>query len=116
MTDDPAQSTVVDAEPAQRVGGTRPVSRAERARRTAYRSRFAAVYVVLAAVVGVAVGSFIVLASREDPPPPAICFSRASELPVGCQSDHFGGGGGSSRDESTMKLPTATPTMAASTT
>jgi hypothetical protein len=71
MTDDSAQSTVVDAEPAHRVGGTQPVSRAERARRTAYRSRFAVVYVLLAAVVGVAVGSFIVLASRDDPPPPA---------------------------------------------
>jgi hypothetical protein len=70
MTEDAAQSTVVEAEPAQRVGGTRPVSRAERARRTAYRSRFAAVYIGLAAVVGVAVGSFIVLSSREDPPPP----------------------------------------------
>ena len=31
MTEDAAQSTVVEAEPAQRVGGTRPVSRAERA-------------------------------------------------------------------------------------
>jgi hypothetical protein len=70
VTEDPARSTVVEAEPAQRVGGTRPVSRAERARRSAYRSRFAAVYVLLAAVVGVAVGSFIVLAGREDPPPP----------------------------------------------
>ena len=69
MSEDQAERTVVDAEPARPVGTTPAPSRAERARRSAYRSRFAAVYVALAAVVGVAVGSFIVLAGREDPPP-----------------------------------------------
>jgi hypothetical protein len=47
----------------------RPQSRAERARRTAYRYRFAAIYVILAAIVGAAVGSFIVLAGRPDAAP-----------------------------------------------
>jgi hypothetical protein len=46
----------------------RPQSRAERARRTAYRYRFGAIYVILAAIVGAAVGSFIVLAGRPDAP------------------------------------------------
>ena len=63
-----AESTVVEAEPARRLSGAQPVSRADRARRTAYRSRFAAVYIGLAAVVGIAVGSFIVLAGREPAP------------------------------------------------
>jgi hypothetical protein len=70
VSENQAESTVVEAEPARRVGAAQTISRAERARRSAYRSRFAAVYIVLAVVVGVAVGSFIVLASREDPPPP----------------------------------------------
>ena len=46
-------------------------SRAERARHTAYRYRFAAFYVLLAAVVGAAVGSFIVLIGRPDAAPAA---------------------------------------------
>jgi hypothetical protein len=50
-------------------GADRAPSRAERARRGAYRYRFAAIYFVLAAVVGAAVGSFVVLASRDDPAP-----------------------------------------------
>ena len=69
MSDDAAQSTVVEAEPARPVAGARTVSRSDRARRTAYRSRFAAVYIGLAAVVGIAVGSFIVLSGREAAPP-----------------------------------------------
>ena len=67
VSEDPARSTVVEAEPAQRVGSVEPVSRSDRARRSAYRSRFAGVYIVLAAVVGVAVGSFIVIAGTEPP-------------------------------------------------
>ena len=42
--------------------------RQERARRSSYRLRFGIIYVLLAAVVGGAVGSFIVLAGRGDPP------------------------------------------------
>ncbi len=40
--------------------------RSERARLTSYRFRFGLVYVILAALVGVAVGSFVVLVSRPD--------------------------------------------------
>ena len=40
--------------------------RSERARLTSYRFRFGLVYVILAALVGAAVGSFVVLLSRPD--------------------------------------------------
>lgn len=43
-------------------------SRGERARRVAYRRRFAIVYVFLAAVVGAGVGAFVVLSTRPAPP------------------------------------------------
>jgi hypothetical protein len=42
--------------------------RRERARLTSYRLRFGIVYVILAAVVGAAVGSFVVLVGRPAPP------------------------------------------------
>jgi hypothetical protein len=45
-------------------------SRAERARRGAYRYRFAAIYFLLAALIGGAVGTSIVLLSRDSEPPP----------------------------------------------
>ena len=44
------------------------VPRRERARQTSYRLRFGIAYVLLAAVVGAGVGSFIVLASGTDQP------------------------------------------------
>jgi hypothetical protein len=44
-------------------------TRADRARRGAYRYRFAATYFALAAIVGGAVGATIVLATRDTPPP-----------------------------------------------
>jgi hypothetical protein len=47
----------------------RPESRADRARRLAYRSRFAAFYVVLAIVAGAGVGALLVLVSRGSPAP-----------------------------------------------
>jgi hypothetical protein len=50
---------------------TRAPSRAERARSSVYRLRFALVYVVLAAVVGGAIGAFVVLVSRPDAAPAA---------------------------------------------
>ena len=59
-------------------GGSRPAqgalavpqpSRAERARRTAYRGRFAVLYIVLAAVAGAAVATTIVLVGRGSPAP-----------------------------------------------
>ena len=43
-------------------------ARHERARRSGYRFRFALAYVLLAAVVGAAVGAFVVLATRPGPP------------------------------------------------
>ena len=43
-------------------------TREERARRSSYRLRFGLIYVLLAAVVGAGVGSFIVLASGDDKP------------------------------------------------
>jgi len=47
----------------------RPESRADRARRLAYRRRFSALYFVLAVVAGTAVGAFVVLVGRGSPAP-----------------------------------------------
>jgi hypothetical protein len=44
-------------------------SRAERARRTAYRGRFAVLYVILAAIAGAAIGTTIILVGRGSPAP-----------------------------------------------
>jgi hypothetical protein len=44
-------------------------SRAERARRTAYRGRFALLFVLLAATAGAAIGTAVVLVGRDAPPP-----------------------------------------------
>ena len=46
-----------------------PESRADRARRFAYRTRFAAFYFVLAVVAGAAIGALVVLVSRGGPAP-----------------------------------------------
>ena len=46
-------------------------SRAERARKAAYRSRFALLYVLLAVVAGGALGALVVLVSRGSPAPAA---------------------------------------------
>jgi hypothetical protein len=56
----PATSTLV--EPAR--------TRRERARRSSYRMRFATVYVLLAVVLGVAVGAFTVLTTQSEPAEP----------------------------------------------
>jgi hypothetical protein len=50
-------------------GVARPESRADRARRVAYRSRFAAFYVALAIVAGAGVGALLVLVGRGSPAP-----------------------------------------------
>ena len=47
----------------------RPETRADRARRLAYRSRFAAFYVLLAIVAGAGVGALLVLVARGSPAP-----------------------------------------------
>ena len=63
-----------DAEPVSTNGaGTslavRPQSRADRARNVAYRSRFAAFYVLLAVIAGAGVGTLLVLVGRGSPAP-----------------------------------------------
>lgn len=47
---------------------SRREARRERARHTTYRFRFGLLYVVLAAIVGAGVGTFVVLATRPGPP------------------------------------------------
>jgi hypothetical protein len=60
-----------DAAPPAPAGSltSRPESRADRARRLGYRSRFAALYILLAVVAGAAIGGVIVLTEREGPAP-----------------------------------------------
>lgn len=58
----PSSATPVLVEPAP--------NRSERARRSSYRLRFAAVYALLAAVLGVAIGAFTVLMTRSEPAEP----------------------------------------------
>lgn len=70
MTESAAERPVVEAEPAGPVSATPAPSRAEEARRTGYRSRFAVVYLALAVVAGGAIGSFVVLLANPDPAPP----------------------------------------------
>ncbi len=74
MADDVMDKAAADAKPVPgSSGGTsvvaRPESRADRARRLAYRSRFAAFYVVLAIAAGAGVGALLVLVGRGSPAP-----------------------------------------------
>jgi hypothetical protein len=71
VAEDVRSSEAVAVEAPVTSGSARAVSRSERARRGAYRYRFAAIYFGLAAVVGAAVGSFVVLAAQEGPAPAA---------------------------------------------
>jgi hypothetical protein len=59
-----AADTKVPAKAAGPAVAQRPETRADRARRLAYRSRFAALYVVLAVIAGAGVGALLVLVSR----------------------------------------------------
>jgi hypothetical protein len=62
VSDSAVDRPVVDAEQARPVDSERPeTSRADRARLSAFRSRFAALYLGLAIVAGAAIGSFVVL-------------------------------------------------------
>jgi len=70
MSDVVEPTVVVDAEPARPVAGP-DGTRSDRARRSAYRARFALVYVLLAILAGGAVGAFAVLASRPEAAEPA---------------------------------------------
>jgi hypothetical protein len=74
VADDVMGKAAADAAPvsANGVGSTvaaRPESRSDRARRLAYRSRFAVFYVVLAVVAGAGVGALLVLVGRGSPAP-----------------------------------------------
>jgi hypothetical protein len=74
VADDVMDKAAADAKPTPtNSGGTavvaRPETRADRARRVAYRSRFAAFYVVLAIVAGAGVGTLLVLVGRGSPAP-----------------------------------------------
>jgi hypothetical protein len=71
VADDVMKKAAADAQPAPK-GATLPAhpeSRADRARRFAYRSRFAAFYFLLAIVGGASVGALVVLVSRGSPAP-----------------------------------------------
>jgi hypothetical protein len=74
VADDVMGKAAADVEPVPSSGmgsavANRPESRADRARRLAYRSRFAAFYVVLAIVAGAGVGALLVLVGRGSPAP-----------------------------------------------
>lgn len=74
MADDVMDKAAADVKPApgNAVGAgltEHPESRAERARRDSYRSRFSAFYVLLAMVAGIGVGALLVLVGRGSPAP-----------------------------------------------
>lgn len=70
MTEGAVERPVIEAEQARPVEATSARSRAEEARRTGYRTRFAAVYLTLAVVAGGAIGSFVVLLVNPEPAQP----------------------------------------------
>jgi hypothetical protein len=74
VADDVMDKAAADTNPVSANGvgstvATRPESRADRARRVAYRNRFAAFFVVLAVVAGAGVGALMVLVGRGSPEP-----------------------------------------------
>ena len=74
MADDVMGKAAADAAPVSANGvgsttATQPESRSDRARRVAYRNRFAVFYVVLAVVAGAGVGALLVLVGRGSPAP-----------------------------------------------
>jgi hypothetical protein len=74
MADDVMDKAAADANPVSANGVASSVSqhaetRADRARRLAYRNRFAVFYVVLAVVAGAGVGALLVLVGRGSPAP-----------------------------------------------
>lgn len=71
MSENPANSVVIDAEPAQPIAGVSHGVTTDPPRRTRYRKRFALVYVALAVVAGAAVGALIVLMGKPDAAPAA---------------------------------------------
>ena len=71
MSENAVERPVVDAEQARPVEPDTTTTRSEPANHNAYRSHFAAVYLALAVVAGAAIGAFVVLLARPDPPAPA---------------------------------------------
>lgn len=69
MSDGAKETTVIEAEPARPVGGGSSSGRADRARQSSYRTRFALVYLLLALVAGLGVGGFLVVMAEPDPVP-----------------------------------------------
>jgi hypothetical protein len=69
VKDQAAETKPVSSNAVGRAVVFRQESRADRARRLAYRSRFAAFYVLLAVVAGAGVGALLVLVSRGSPAP-----------------------------------------------
>jgi hypothetical protein len=64
-----ADASTVSANGVGSTVAARPESRSDRARRLAYRNRFAVFYVVLAVVAGAGVGALLVLVGRGSPAP-----------------------------------------------
>lgn len=71
MSDEAANSVVIDAEPAQPVAGVGRGSDRRGGGQPSYRKRFALVYVALAVLSGAAVGALIVLVGQPDEAPAA---------------------------------------------
>jgi hypothetical protein len=71
MSENPANSVVIEAEPAQPIAGVSHTVQGDPPRRTRYRKRFALVYVGLAVVAGAAVGALIVLMGKPEAAPAA---------------------------------------------
>ena len=73
MADDVMKTSATDAAsppaPVPATTSARPQSRADRARRVAYRGRFTVIYFLLAVVAGSAVGALAVLLERGSPAP-----------------------------------------------
>jgi hypothetical protein len=76
VADDVMNTSATDTPPAPAGSvpttiSARPESRADRARRLAYRGRFSTLYFALAVVAGAAIGTFVVLVGRGSPAPAA---------------------------------------------
>jgi hypothetical protein len=74
LADDVMGKAAADTNPVSANGvgttvATRPESRSDRARRLAYRNRFAMFYIVLAVIAGAGVGALLVLVGRGSPAP-----------------------------------------------
>jgi hypothetical protein len=69
MSDSAAERPLIEAEMARPAEAKHTTTRHERARQSAYRGRFAAIYLALAAVAGVGIGAFLVLGTKPDSGP-----------------------------------------------